>query len=177
MRLPLQPSDRPKTPISYRKSLSRHQNRQRLGGDGNHDNLTPFTASLNALHYSRVESHVINQTEATGCDRYADYSVTPTYGGNPGIVAWAQGQFAAMIPDDRRTAMVTAGIMTAPAAAAYLPGTPLNAADLGNANLWLTNYINGVFPTNIVCWADFINDVGGTYDSTPRQTVTITNDF
>ncbi len=155
-----------------------HMISERLGGDGQHDNLTPFTPSINALHYSRVESHVISQTDnPPNRDQYADYSVTPRYNGNAGIVNWAHLQFAGMTPDNQRTAMVTAGAMTAVAAAAYLPGSVLSVGDLATANLWLTNYINAAFPTDIVCWAEFINDVGGTYDSTPRQTVTITNDF
>jgi Domain of unknown function (DUF4157) len=155
-----------------------HQMHQELDGDGTHDNLAPFTGSLNALHYHRVESHVLNQTVSTGADEFADYSVTPTYGGNGGIVLWAQGQFAGMTTANQLAAMVNAGIITAAAAALYAPLAPLSAADQLLADNWLQTYINASFPTDIVCTATFIDDAGaGNYTSSNPQTVTITNDF
>lgn len=155
-----------------------HQMSQRLGGDGTHDNLAPFTGSLNALHSTRVESHVINQTDATGGDEFADYDTTPVYGGNPGIVTWAQLQFAGMTTAQQLAAMVTAGILTAPVAAGILPTAPLPAAQLILANTWLATYVNGAFPTSIICDANFIDAIGGgIYHQTGNQQVTITNDF
>jgi hypothetical protein len=155
-----------------------HQMHQDLDGDGTHDNLAPFTGSLNALHYTRVESHVLNQTVSTGADEFADYSVTPTYGGNGAIVLWAQGQFAGMAVANQLAAMVNAGIITAAAAALYAPLAPLSVADQLLADNWLQTYVNAAFPTDIVCTATFIDDAGaGNYTSSNPQTVTITNDF
>jgi hypothetical protein len=156
-----------------------HQMHQDLDGDGTHDNLAPFTASLNALHYTRVESHVLNQTALAGQGQFADYSVTPTYAGNPAIVTWAQNQFAAMTPANQRAAMRNAGLMTMAVSNAYLlPAAPLLPAHLAAANLWLQNYVIAAFPTNIVCTATFIDDAGGgNYNGSNAQTVTITNDF
>lgn len=155
-----------------------HQMYQYLGGDGTHDNLAPFTGSLNALHFSRVENHVWMQTDDTQRDQYANYSVTPVYGGNGGIVAWAQAQFANMPPNQQRAAMVTAGVMPGPAAAAYANGAPLLPADLLAANNWIAAYVNAAFPTRIDCTATFIDDAGGgNYIATNPQTVQITNDF
>lgn len=155
-----------------------HQMSQRLGGDGTHDNLAPFTGSLNGLHSTRVESHVINQTDATGGDEYANYDTTPVYGGNPGIVAWAQLQFAGMTTAQQLAAMVTAGILTAPAAALILPTAPLPAPEQALADGWLATYVNGAFPTSITCDANFIDSAGGgIYNQSGNQQVTITNDF
>lgn len=155
-----------------------HQMSQRLGGDGTHDNLAPFTGSLNGLHSTRVESHVINQTDATGGDEYANYDTTPIYGGNPGIVAWAQLQFAGMTTAQQLAAMVTAGILTAPAAALILPTAPLPAPEQALADGWLATYVNGAFPTSITCDANFIDSAGGgIYNQSGNQQVTITNDF
>ena len=45
-----------------------HTLHQDLGGDGQHDNLSPFTGSMNLLHYHRVESKVLGQTDQVGND-------------------------------------------------------------------------------------------------------------
>ncbi|MBI3284904.1 MAG: DUF4157 domain-containing protein [Burkholderiales bacterium] len=151
---------------------------QRLGGDGTHDNLAPFTGSLNGLHSTRVENHVIDQTDAPVQDEYADYSVTPAYLGNPNVVTYSQNQFAAMTTVNQLAAMVTANIITAAAAVLIPVAAPLPAPELLLANTWIANYVDGAFPTSISCDANFIDDAGGgAFTQTGVQQVNITNTF
>lgn len=167
-----------------------HQMHQDLGGDGTHDNLAPFTSSLNGLHYTRVEQHVLGQTNPPpSTDQYADYSCIPVYGGNAGILAWANAGFAAMTGINQLAAMVVAGIITAPAAAAIVaaavaPVVPApTAAQLLLVNAWFTAYIPATFPTSINCTVNFIDYAPGggmvapAATATGNQVVNITNDF
>lgn len=154
-----------------------HQMNQNLGGEGTHDNLAPFTASLNGMHSNRVESHVINQTDVGYKNQFANYRTIPTYANNPGIANWARNQFDGMSTADRLAAMVTAGLLTTAAAAAIPAVPPLPLPQVVVAHAWLTGYVNGAFPTHITCTADFIDLVGGVYMGTGNQVVTITNDF
>ncbi len=162
---------------AYNPFKQGHHLHQDLGGEGTHDNLAPFTASLNGLHYHRVESYVLAQTDnPPATDEYADYSVTPVYGGNPGIVAWAINEFNNMAGATQLAAMVGAGIITAAAAAPLAAPT---AAQVLLAHAWITNYVNGAFPTSINCTVTFIDYDSTTNTSTAAapQRVNITNDF
>lgn len=153
-----------------------HHMHQDLGGDGTHDNLAPFTSSLNGLHYSRVESEVLDHTNAPpGSDQYASYQTIPTYGGTASLRTWGRNQFNAMPGANQLAAMVGAGIMT-PAVAAAAGGAP-SGPQLTSGRNWITAYINATFPSLITCTARFIDRVGGVKTATPAQVVTITNDF
>ena len=160
-----------------------HQLSKELGGDGTHDNLAPFTPSLNGLHCTRVEDWVIDQTDnPPRYDEYADYSVYPTYAGNPGIAAYAIGQFNGMTVAAQLGAMVNAGVVTPAAAALILGGPPPHALLAGQivaAHAWITNYVNTTFPTHITCTVTFVDWVpaNAQYEETAAQVVTITNDF
>ncbi len=159
-----------------------HHMHQDLGGDGTHDNLAPFTASLNGLHYTRVEQHVLGQTNAPpGSDQYADYSCIPNYGVNAGIRAWSKLQFNGMTGPNQLAAMVVAGLMT-PLVAAGRGGVPL-AGDIVAAEAWIDTYVDDTFPVDIDCTVNFIDYAPGggmvapAATATGNQVVNITNDF
>ncbi len=162
-----------------------HHMHQDLGGDGTHDNLAPFTSSLNGLHYHRVESHVLTQTDAPpSSDQFADYSCTPVYGGNAGIQTWGKNKFNAMTGPNQLAAMVGAGVISA-ATAAAAAGAP-SVAQLTLGRNWIDAYVNGTFPTSINCTVRFIDytppvpppaAAPATTVATAPQNVNITNDF
>jgi hypothetical protein len=154
-----------------------HHMHQGLGGDGTNDNLAPFTASLNAFHYWRVESWVITQTDnPPSYDQFADYSAIPVYGGNANIANWAIAQFGGMGGAAQLAAMVGAGIL---AAAAVVGQAAPTAAEILLANAWITNYVNGAFPASINCSVRFIDydPLNLTSTASGVQNVNITNDF
>jgi len=159
-----------------------HHLSQELSGDGSHDNLAPFTASLNALHCTRVENYVINQTDnPPRDDEFADYSVVPSYAGNAGIAAWAITQFNNMPVATRLAAMVNAGVIAPATAAGILAGLApaLSGAQTALAHNWITTYVTATFPTDITCSVTFI-DYDATnvqYEAAAAQVVNITNDF
>ena len=151
-----------------------HTLHEDLGGDNGHDNLSPFTHSLNALHYHRVEKHVLNQT----LNHYADYDVDINYTGNAGIAGWATGQFNGMAWATQNTAMVGAGVITAAQGAANTLAGAIPPVELAAGQAWITNYVNNTFPSDIDCTVTFIDDQGGgNYTQSAAQQVNITNDF
>ena len=150
-----------------------HTLHQELGGDGGHDNLSPFTHSSNALHYHRVETEVIDYSETQ--DQYVNYDVDLTYGGNPGIGAWAQAKFLALTVQVASAAMVLAGLLTPAQAAARVAAGALQPGDVVNAVTWLRNYVDDTFPSDFDCFASFNDDTAGT--KTNFQHVNITNDI
>ncbi len=165
-----------------------HHMHQDLGGDGTHDNLAPFTSSLNGLHYTRVEQHVLAQTDVPpATDQYANYSCIPVYGVNAGIQTWAKNKFNALSGANQLSAMVGAGVITVGAAAAA-GGVP-SAGQLILGRNWIDTYVNGTFPASINCTVRFIDytpavlappapvAVPAVTVATAPQVVNITNDF
>lgn len=156
-----------------------HSLHQDLGGDGNHDNLSPFTHSLNGLHYHRVEKLVLNQTY----NQFANYDVDVNYKNNPNIAAQAILDFNTFVGNNlvnANAAMVGAGVITALQGAANLAAAPpaIPPLQVAAAQNWITNYVNATFPSSIDCTVTFINDQGGgIYTATAAQNVNITNDF
>jgi hypothetical protein len=153
-----------------------------LGGDGNHDNLSPFTKSLNSTHYHSVEKRVLAHTTAD----FANYDVTVNYNNNPTVAGAAVILYNTMVganPALANAAMVIAGVITAMQAAANLPPVVAAAVVPGAQQLlaqaWITNYVNATFGTDIDCSATFFDttvagNVGAPHQSGLQQ-VNITN--
>ncbi len=159
-----------------------HTVHQDLNGDGLHDNLSPFTRSLNGLHYNRAELPVIRHTDAPPRnDEFAHYAVNINYGGNPGLAAHAIFLFNNLVVlsiPNACAAMVGAGVITPPQAVVNVANNAIPPADIVAANTWLTNYVNNTFPASIGITATFIDDAGGgAYDATAPQVINITNDI
>ena len=89
--------------IGSRQSRYRvgHLLNHHIGGSGtNWLNLTPLSASGNALHFHRVEDDVRGIVEGSGPNRWVFYDVVPRYGGHsslPGGAHQAERQFATLL--------------------------------------------------------------------------------
>ncbi|MFL6573773.1 MAG: hypothetical protein ACJ8G4_18585, partial [Burkholderiales bacterium] len=87
------PRDDLRALIGARQSRYRvgHLLNHNIGGSGtNWLNLTPLSASGNALHFHQVETHVRDIVEATAAsrpNRWVFYDVVPRYGSHPSIPA------------------------------------------------------------------------------------------
>ncbi|HEX4964281.1 MAG TPA: DUF4157 domain-containing protein [Thermoanaerobaculia bacterium] len=149
---------------------------QKLSGKGEHQNLAPFTRSLNGLHSAHVEQPIIDWTRAGGNNEWADYEVKANYLGNPGISAWAKNKYGGK---SVATRVNETNLLPGVAGA----GGPFTAATVAAADLfaeaWLDAYVNAAFPSSIDCEVTFIKDTtgAGNFAATAPQKINITNDL
>lgn len=159
-----------------------HSLHQRLGGLGTPQNLSPFTGSLNGLHYGRAEQQVKDFANSTRRPGYAHYDVTINYGNNANIAAWARNRFNQLVVQDVDWAiaeMEEAGIITLANSAIYTAAGAIPAGEIAATHTWLDNYVQNTFPTDIDVSARFFEFVAstGNWKRSSRQDINITNDF
>lgn len=157
-----------------------HSLHQKLGGLGTHQNLSPFTTSLNGLHYGRAEQQVVSYANGVRHPAYADYDVDVNYGANAGIRNYARTEFANVAAADvewTAATMEEAGIITLAQATAYTNNGSIPPAKKTLGRNWLDTYVADAFPSDIDIDAEFIEPNAGAYDSTGVQSINITNDI
>lgn len=159
-----------------------HSLHQRLGGHGTPQNLSPFTGSLNGLHYGRAEQQVKDFANSTRSPGYAHYDVDINYGNNAAIATWARNRFDQLVVQDVEWAiaeMEAAGIITLANSALYTAAGAIPAGEIAAAHTWLNTYVQNTFPTDIDVSARFFEYVAstGTWKRSSRQDINITNDF
>jgi hypothetical protein len=159
-----------------------HSLHQRLGGHGTPQNLSPFTGSLNGLHYGRAEQQVKDYANSTRSPGYAHYDVDINYGNNAAIAAWSRNRFDQLVIQDVDWAiacMEAAGIITLANSALYTAAGAIPAGEIAVTHTWLNNYVQTTFPTDIDVSARFFewNAAAGNWKRSVRQDINITNDF
>jgi hypothetical protein len=159
-----------------------HSLHQRLGGLGTPQNLSPFTGSLNGLHYGRAEQQVKDFANSTRSPGYAHYDVDINYGNNAAIATWARNRFDQLVVQDVDWAiacMEAAGIITLANSVLYTAAGAIPAGERAATHTWLNNYVQNTFPTDIDVSARFFEWDGGAgqWKRSSRQDINITNDF
>ncbi len=159
-----------------------HSLHQRLGGHGTPQNLSPFTGSLNGLHYGRAEQQVKDFANSARSPGYAHYDVDINYGNNAAIAAWARNRFDQLVIQDVDWAiaeMEAAGIITLANSAIYTANGAIPAGEIAVTHTWLNTYVQNTFPTDIDVSARFFEYVAasGNWKRSSRQDINITNDF
>lgn len=159
-----------------------HSLHQRLGGHGTAQNLSPFTGSLNGLHYGRAEQQVKDFANSARSPGYAHYDVDINYNNNPGIAAWARNRYDQLRAQNNASAaaaMAAAGIITLANAALHTAAGAIPAGDRALTYTWLNTYVQNTFPTDIDVSARFFewDAAAGQYKRSVRQDINITNDF
>jgi hypothetical protein len=159
-----------------------HSLHQRLGGQGTPENLSPFTGSLNGLHYGRAEEQVKAFANSTRSVGYAHYDVDINYGNNAAIATWARNRFDQLVVQDVKWAiasMEAAGIITLANSATYTAANAIPAGEIAATHTWLNTYVQNTFPVSIGVTAKFFEQVGtsANWKRSSRQQINITNDF
>lgn len=159
-----------------------HSLHQRLGGLGTPQNLSPFTGSLNGLHYGRAEQQVKDFVNSTRSPGYAHYDVDINYGNNAAIATWARNRFDQLVVQDVDWAiaeMEAAGIITLAKSARYTAAGAIPPGRIAAVHTWLNTYVQNTFPTDIDVSARFFEYVAatGNWKRSSRQDINITNDF
>jgi hypothetical protein len=149
-------------PYARMKWVQGHFINRRLGGHGAHENLAPFTYSMNSVHYHQVEKPVLQYLQTWGPNAHVSYTVRAEQ--NPvgsvneqSSVLWHKAFLAADRPA-AIAAMAQWGIVGNPEAAALILQGPLHhnwGAVTALAEKKIRTYVQAAFPAGIVCRARY----------------------